>query len=71
MLDVYAGRVVQAWEIIEPLVPLIRKRNGSGVWENFEFLVVRARKWSTLHPEGAYPKSEQRLPVNVTWPEPQ
>ncbi|MDQ6779781.1 MAG: hypothetical protein M3Z37_01325 [Candidatus Eremiobacteraeota bacterium] len=70
-MDVYAGRVVQAWEIIEPLVPLIRKRNGSGVWENFEFLVVHARKWSTLHPEGAYPKSEQRLPVNVTWPEPQ
>ena len=69
LLDVYSGRVIQAWEIIEGIVPLVRRRSGPGVWENFEYLAVRAREWSLRHADGAYPKGVPRLQVDVTWPE--
>jgi hypothetical protein len=69
LLDVYSGRVIQAWEIIEPLVPLMRKRAGMAVWENFEYLVVRARECNVQNPQGAYPKGVSRLKIDVTWPE--
>jgi hypothetical protein len=69
LLDVYSGRVIQAWGIIEGLVPLVRKRSGLAVWENFEYLVVRAREWNKQHPDGAYAKGVERLHINVTWPE--
>lgn len=68
LLDVYAGRVEQAWSIIEGVVPLVRRR-GPGVWENFEYLVVRAREWDAAHKNGDYPKGVPRLRINVTWPE--
>ncbi len=69
LLDVYAGRVIQAWDIIAGVVPLMRRRLGPAVWENFEFLVVQARKWNAQNPEGAYPKGVPRLQIDVTWPE--
>lgn len=69
LLDVYSGRVIQAWEIIEELVPLVRARAGDAVWENFEYLVVRARQWNVQHPHGAYAKGVHRLKVETKWPE--
>ncbi len=69
LLDVYSFRVTQAWEIIEGIVPLVRSRSGPVVWENFEYLVVRAREWNAQHAEGAYPKGVPRLRIDVTWPE--
>lgn len=69
LLDVYADRVIGAWEIVEGIVPLVRKRGGPVVWENFEYLVVQSRKWRARHSEGAYPKGVPRLQIGVTWPE--
>jgi hypothetical protein len=69
LLDVYSGRIVQAWGIIESIVPLVRRRSGPVVWENFEYLVVRAREWNLQHAAGTYPKGVPRLQVDVTWPE--
>lgn len=69
LLDVYSSRVIGAWEIVESIVPLVRRRGGPAVWENFEYLVVQARKWSAQHPDGAYPKGVPRLQIDVTWPE--
>jgi hypothetical protein len=68
LLDVYMTRVIGAWEIIEGLVPLARTRSPV-IWENFEYLVVKAREWEAQHPDGAYPKGTPRLKIGVTWPE--
>jgi hypothetical protein len=68
LLDVYSGRVIGAWNIIEGIVPLVRTR-APAARENFEFLVVRARKYRAQHPQGTYPKGVPRLKVDVTWPE--
>jgi hypothetical protein len=69
LLDVYSGRITQAWKIIEGVVPLVRQRAGPAVWENFEFLVVRANEWNSRHPDGTYPKGVARLEIAVKWPE--
>jgi hypothetical protein len=69
LLDVYSGRIAQAWKIIEGVVPLVRKHSGPAVWENFEFLVVRAGEWNRRYPNGTYPRGVPRLEINVTWPE--
>lgn len=69
LLDVYSGRVIQAWDIIEAIVPLVRRRAGPTVWENFEYLVVQAREWNAQHKAGAYPKGVPRLQIDVSWPE--
>lgn len=69
LLDVYCTRVIQAWEIVEGIVPLMRRRVGLVGWENFEYLVVQAHKWQAQHPDGDYPKGAQRLHVGITWPE--
>jgi Domain of unknown function (DUF4760) len=69
LLDVYASRVIGAWDIVEGVVPLMRKRLGPAVFENFEYLVVQARKWTAQYPEGTYPKGLPRLQIDVTWPE--
>jgi len=69
LLDVYSSRVIQAWSIVEDLIPLMRKRGGPAIWENFEYLVVRARAWNVQNPHGAYPKGVPRLQIDVTWPE--
>jgi len=69
LLDVYANRIIQAWNIVESIVPLVRKRSGPGAWENFEYLVVKAREYDVQHADGAYPKDVPRLKIGVTWPE--
>lgn len=69
LLDVYSWRVIQAWDIVEGIVPLVRTRGGLAVWENFEYLVIRARQWTAAHPQGAFASGVERLKIDVTWPE--
>ena len=69
LLDVYSSRVLGAWEIVEGIVPLLRRRGGDAIWENFEYLVIEAQRWTDRHPHGTLPKSMARLDIKVTWPE--
>jgi hypothetical protein len=59
-MDIYAFRVEQAWEIIEPVVVIARGR-AEQLWENFEYLAVRARMYTQRHPLGTYPKGTPRM----------
>lgn len=59
-LDVYSFRIVQAWELMEPITVLARHNVSAAVWENFEYLYVRGVDWSARHPDGAYPKHQRR-----------
>ena len=60
-MDVYSSRILSAWTILEPIFALTRRRGDSSIWENFEYLIVRARRWEALYPNGAYPKGVPRL----------
>lgn len=60
-LDVYSFRVQQAWKVIEPVATLVRPHVGDAVWENFEYLYVKAEDWSKAHRHGTYPKHLRRV----------
>jgi hypothetical protein len=66
-MDVYSGRVLHAWSIMEPMAALIRSRphsGGKGIWENFEYLAVRAEDWARKHAGGTYPKRARRMDLS-------
>jgi len=65
-MDVYAFRILRAWELAEPVVAIIRRRVPQ-VWENFEFLVVRAERFVALNPNGTYPKGVSRKEITDRW----
>jgi hypothetical protein len=66
-MDVYSARVLSTWAVIEEVVAIRRRGGDSSSWENFEYLVVRAREWERQFPNGSFPKSEQRLQLKDKW----
>lgn len=71
-LDVYSFRVIQAWELMIPIIVLARYPDAPGVWENFEFLYVQAQLWWKQHDDGNYPKHIPRAtlpPIEEVFPE--
>ena len=67
VMDVYASRVIQAWDLVADAVAVSRRVEGPAVWENFEYLVVLARKWVANHPNGYYPRNFPRLGLTDKW----
>jgi len=55
-MDVNSGRTVQVWELMLPVTSLLRKANGPRLWENFEYIAMRAKLWNDRHQDGNYPK---------------
>jgi hypothetical protein len=66
-MDVYSARVLSTWAVIEEIVAIRRRSGDSSSWENFEYLVVRAREWEHQFPNGSFPKSTQRLQLKDKW----
>lgn len=63
-LDVYAFRVMQAWKVIEPVAALVRPHAGDSIWENFEYLYVKAEDWDkSKGAHGSYPKHVRRVKI--------
>lgn len=55
-LDVYAFRIVQAWELMVPITVLARYQSSAAIWENFEYLYVQGIAWAKKHADGNYPR---------------
>jgi hypothetical protein len=64
-MDVYAFRILRAWELIEPVAAIVRRRVPQ-VWENFEYLVVRADRFVAQYPT-TYPHGVARKQMNDIW----
>ena len=58
-MDIYSGRVADAWNLMEPATAVSRLRS-SGIWTNFEYLAVRADVYLRKFPEGIYPRGVPR-----------
>ena len=78
-LDVYAFRIIQAWDLMKPITVLARHRVGDAVWENFEYLAIVAQVWIDNPRRASYPKHvphaelppfAEMFPDQVTSPEP-
>jgi hypothetical protein len=59
-LDVNDLRAIRVWELLVPLTSVLRSISGPSLWENFEYLYVRATVWAEQHKDGNYPKGVPR-----------
>ena len=57
----------RAWGVLEPVIAIMRRKRGPGVYDNFEYLVARSRDWDARHPNGAFPAGTSRLQLNDPW----
>ena len=63
-LDVYAYRIIQAWKVIEPVAALVRPHANDTIWENFEYLYVKAQDFDKgLRNGSSYPKHVRRADI--------
>jgi len=60
---------IAAWEKLEPVIAIVRSARGSSVYDNFEYLVSRAKLWEARHPDGVFPSGTPRLQVSDAYPE--
>lgn len=51
-MDVYSARILRAWDIIRPVFATARRNGDPSLWENFEYLVVRAHRCEQMYPRG-------------------
>jgi hypothetical protein len=42
VLEVWSDLLIIVWEKLPPVTAIMLRKGGSGVWENFEYLVVLA-----------------------------
>lgn len=61
-LDVYSTVVMQTWDLMLPLTALVRFRNKN-IWENFEYMYVRAKAFDERYQGGNFPKGVPRAKV--------
>ena len=61
-LDVYTDVVIQTWDLMLPLTALLRSRNEN-IWENFEYMYVRAKAFDERYQRGNFPKGVPRAKV--------
>lgn len=67
-MRVNAGVIVRFWEHLQPVVALMADPvKGNQSFQQFEYLTVQARKWIERHPDGDYPKGEQRISLDDPW----
>jgi hypothetical protein len=67
--DVYfeLGNPERYWVLLAPAIAIYRRRRGLSVYENFEYLVLRAREWDKAHPDGTFPRGIQRLELEDSY----
>jgi hypothetical protein len=66
-LELFARLAVSYWEMLEPVVAIVRRRRGPGQYANFEYLAIRAREYLALNPNGSMPTEIRRLDVADPW----
>lgn len=67
VMDIYADRIVAAWEITRDAIAIVRRTRDNSVLENFEYLYVRACRYAETHPDGAYPPNMPRATLHDPW----
>ena len=68
-MDIYADRIIAAWEMTSPAIAVARRGRDASVLENFEYLYVRASGYVARHPQGMYPVHVPRAALHDRWAE--
>jgi len=67
IMDIYADRIIAAWEVTSPAIAIARRGRDASVLENFEYLYMRARDYVARHPQGMYPPHLPRAELRDPW----
>jgi hypothetical protein len=67
VVEIQSGMLIGAWERVAPVVAIYRRTEGSGIWENFEYLAVLVQDWLAAHPKGDYPPGVRRIELKDEW----
>lgn len=63
----YSENVTSAWAAIAPVTALLRhKLNSPSIWENFEYLAFLGTRFIEINPNGTYPRTLPRMPLDDT-----
>ena len=68
-MDMFARLVVHYWDLLAPVVAVMRRKRGASQYHNFEYLAVCARAWMSDHPAGLFPGRMQRTALADPWSE--
>jgi hypothetical protein len=67
VLEIWSYNVALYWARLAPITAILRRRDGPGVWENFEYLTVLSQDWIDAHPNGTYPPRLRRINLKDAW----
>ena len=62
--ELWSGIVLDTWNSLRPLIAVVRKDYSPGVWTNFEYMTVLAKRFNKQFPDGEYPAGVERLPLD-------
>lgn len=65
--EAYAKLVDYCWNVLSPVVAILRRERGPTQYESFEFVAVRARMWRARHAGGTYPTGTPRAVLEDRW----
>lgn len=60
--ELWSGIVLDAWNNLRPLTKAVRVHRP-GVWINFEYMAALAERYIEQYPNGEYPHSVKRMPL--------
>ena len=63
--ELWSGIVLETWESLRPLTSLIRFQTAPGIWINFEYMAALSEQYIDRFPNGEYPASVQRMPLEA------
>ena len=67
VLQMWSNTVNEAWDGLAPVAAIFRRRLGSTLWENFEYVAVLSQDWMAAHPHGTYPSVIRRIDLKDEW----
>ena len=60
---------VEAWSKLSPVIAIMRRGGDMRIFDNFEYLASRAKKWEAAHPGSEFPFGTPRLPTPDLYPD--
>ena len=67
-MQLNCGLILVFWDQLEPVVALLAdEKKGNTSFQQFEYMVIQARRWQRRYPAGDFPKSIPRIPLTNKW----
>jgi hypothetical protein len=66
-VTLWSGVVVRNWQLLGPALAIMRRTNGPGLWDQFEYLARISQEWLDSHQDGDYPAGVAHMPLKDVW----